>query len=151
MVQKPDKEEEEVTLGATAPPSHAEAVEAFDLYNAMAQKIGIPIARTLTPQRKRSILARLRDHGGLEAWKLALANIERSAFLRGNNDRGWTASFDFLIQPSRFTKVLEGGYGNGAAKISVRMSAGVAGDQDELQRNLERARIIDEENNAHRR
>lgn len=114
-IQNPEKkEEEEVELGANAPPSHAEALEAFELYNQTATKVGIPAARTLTPQRKKAIMARMREHGGLDAWKIALGNIERSAFLQGKNDRNWVATLDFLIQASSFTKVVEGTYGNGA-------------------------------------
>jgi hypothetical protein len=36
--------------------------------------------------------------------------LERSAFCRGENDRGWRADFDFLLQPKSFTKLLEGAY-----------------------------------------
>ena len=90
------------------------ALEAFELYNAMALRVGLPQARTLTPQRRKNAMARMREHGGIEAFKIALANIERSAFLQGQNDRGWVADFDFLVQASRFTKVVEGTYGNGA-------------------------------------
>lgn len=92
------------------------ALEAFGLYNDLAQKIGLPTARTLTPQRRKSLVARMREHGGLDAWRQALANVERSAFLRGESSGrpGWRADLDFLLQSSRFTKVVEGGYGNGA-------------------------------------
>jgi uncharacterized protein YdaU (DUF1376 family) len=110
--QKPERREEEVDLGTSVPASHSEALEAFQLYNDLAQKVGIPTATTLTPKRKRGILARLREHGGIEAWKAALTNIERSPFLCGKNDRGWTADLDFLLQAARFTKIVEGGYSN---------------------------------------
>ena len=52
----------------------------------------------------------------------ALANIERSSFLTGTNDRGWRASLDFLLQPASFAKVHDGGYGNGrhAAKLAAQ-------------------------------
>jgi hypothetical protein len=95
-------------------PSPKDALEAFELYNAMAERVGLPQARTLTPQRRKNLIARMREHGGLEAWKTALGNVEKSAFLQGRNDRGWRADFDFLLQAARFTKVVEGTYGNGA-------------------------------------
>lgn len=91
-----------------------QALEAFRAYNELAQRIGLPIAKNLSPQRRTKLCARLRGHGGLEAWHQALANVERSAFLRGNNPRGWCADFDFLLSPTKFDKVLDGSYGNGA-------------------------------------
>lgn len=108
------KEREEEEASDEASPTPLDALEAFGLYNAMAERTGLPQARTLTPQRRKHLVARMREHGGIEAWKTALANVERSAFLQGQNERGWRADFDFLVQAARFTKVVEGTYGNGA-------------------------------------
>jgi hypothetical protein len=93
-------------------PGAAQALEAFEAYNATALECGLPQAAKLTPDRQRKIIARLKDYG-LDGWKQALANIEKSSFLTGTNDRGWRASLDFLVQPASFAKVHDGGYGNG--------------------------------------
>lgn len=99
-----------------------DALKAFHAYNELAQRIGLPLARTLTPARRKSLTARLREHGGMPAWNQALANVERSAFLRGKNDRGWRLDFDFLIAASKFTRVHDGTYGNGAHAMSHETS-----------------------------
>lgn len=88
------------------------ALEAFQSWNATALRCGLPQASRLTPDRVRMIGARLKDYG-LDGWTQALANIERSSFLTGTNDRGWKASLDFLCQAKSFGKVHDGGYGNG--------------------------------------
>lgn len=113
------EEEGSVILAANAAPpqsgnEHVNALDAFHRFNALAQRIGLPVARTLTPQRRKLLMARLREHGGIAAWDIALANVEQSAFLQGRNDRGWKCDLDFLIQASRFAKVVDGTYGNGA-------------------------------------
>lgn len=95
-------------------PSPAEVEEAFSLYNEMAARCGLSQASVLNDERKDRIGDRMREHGGMAAWKQALANIERSAHLQGRNKDAWKADLDFLIRPSRFTKVWEGGWGNGA-------------------------------------
>ncbi len=41
----------------------------------------------------------------------AIWTIPRTPFCLGENDRGWKANFDFLLQPTSFTKLLEGTYG----------------------------------------
>ena len=98
---------------AVATPPPIEALKAFQSYNDLAQRIGIPMARTLTPSRRKILCARLREHG-IESWQVALANIEKSAFLRGNNNRGWRADFDFVIRSASYAKLVDGVYGNGA-------------------------------------
>jgi hypothetical protein len=130
--------------GADAP-SARDAQTAFELWNELALRVGLSQARTLTPQRRKSLIARLREHGGLDAWRIALANVERSAFLQGSNDRGWRADIDFLLQASRFAKVVDGGYGNGAhakskesslSKIDRMVDAALGNLASDLQRRL---------------
>ena len=40
----------------------------------------------------------------------AIRNIDESSFLKGQNKRGWTITFDWLIRPNNFIKVLENNY-----------------------------------------
>jgi len=82
---------------------------AFEHYNIAAKELGLPVAQTLTADRRRKLRARLVEHG-LDNWDAALIEIEKSEFLRGGGNTGWRASLDFLLQPSSFNKVLEGGY-----------------------------------------
>ncbi len=92
----------------------AQAVRAFEMWNELALRTGLPQARTLSKQRKASLIARLKDFGGLPVWEQALAAVERSAFLRGETGRrDWRADLDFLLQPTSFLRVIEGRYGNG--------------------------------------
>jgi hypothetical protein len=68
----------------------------------------IPVAK-MTALREKQLKARLKDCS-LDEWQRAMDALERSAFCRGENDRGWIADFDFLLQPKSFTKLLEGAY-----------------------------------------
>lgn len=70
---------------------------------------GFPPVRKMTAQRTRQLDARLRD-STFDEWQQVMSALERSAFCRGENDRGWRADFDFLLQPKSFTKLLEGTY-----------------------------------------
>jgi hypothetical protein len=105
----PESENDEPSPGV-------EVLEAFTRWNSFALRRGLPQAAKLSKSRARSIRARLKEYGGLEGWDKALANIEKSAFLMGQekNSKGWHANLDFLIQAAKFTKVYEGSYGNGA-------------------------------------
>lgn len=67
----------------------------------------------MSDQRKSNVRARLREYGGdiakvYQAIDIAMA----SDFMNGKNGKGWVASFDWIMHPSNFPKVLEGNYTN---------------------------------------
>lgn len=90
-------------------PEELRVEHVMEAYNQLATRLGLPIAEKLTKTRRRQAEARIRENP-LENWHRALDAIERSAFLRGENDRGWRADFDFLLQPKSFAKLIEGAY-----------------------------------------
>ena len=63
----------------------------------------------ITEKRKSHINARYKEYG-LEAIFAVIKNCGLSSFMRGNNNRGWQATFDWVFLPNNFVKVLEGNY-----------------------------------------
>lgn len=92
------------------------AREAFALYNETAQRCGIPVARTFDKARAKALAMRVKEAGGMDGFRMALSNLEKSPFLCGKNDTGWRANLNFVCQPSSFLKLLEGSYGDGKLK-----------------------------------
>ena len=78
-----------------------------DLYNSIC--VSFPSLRTLSDSRRKAIKARLNTYS-LEDFRTVFENAEASSFLKGSNDRNWTATFDWLIKDSNMAKVLEGNY-----------------------------------------
>ena len=78
----------------------------------------LPEVRALSEERKRKCLARIhraRSQGRLEEYlsdfRKAVARAQNSAFLTGDGERGWKASFDWFVQnDTNLLKVLEGKY-----------------------------------------
>jgi uncharacterized protein YdaU (DUF1376 family) len=83
--------------------------EVLDAWEERMVPLGFPRIAKMTGDRERKLRARLKD-STLEEWLRAFSALERSAFCRGENDRGWRADFDFLLQPKSFTGLLEGKY-----------------------------------------
>jgi hypothetical protein len=89
-----------------------------DWFNSTTQGVFGDIRAPLGETRKTLIRARVREFGK-DAFQEVVKNAMQSAFLRGQNPRGFTASLDWLIKPSNFEKVLSGnfrnkdGYGHG--------------------------------------
>lgn len=80
-----------------------------EAWNATAEPLGLPIVRKMTPERRKKIKTFLRRHG-VDDITEGIAAIHRSPFLRGENDRGWRADFDWMLEPRNFTKLTEGVY-----------------------------------------
>lgn len=80
-----------------------------DSFNSIC--VSYPTVQKLSERRKSAIKARLQDFT-LEEIKKAFTNAEKSDFLKGKNDRGWRASFDWLMNENNLAKVLEGNYDN---------------------------------------
>lgn len=69
----------------------------------------IPSLRSLQGKRLTELNSRLREYGE-DALMEAVDNLVSSEMLNGRNARGWHATFDWFIQSSNFTKVLENNY-----------------------------------------
>lgn len=59
--------------------------------------------------RKKLILAREKEYG-LEKMGDVFRLVGESPFLNGENDKGWKANFDWIMNTNNFLKVLEGNY-----------------------------------------
>lgn len=83
--------------------------EVVDLYNSIC--VSYPKVQKISERRKTAIKARLKDYT-IDEFKKAFTNAENSDFLRGKNNRGWRADFDWLMNENNLAKTLEGNYDN---------------------------------------
>lgn len=77
--------------------------------------VSYPKVRSLSDARKKAINARLKTYS-MEDFKTVFENAEESSFLKGKNDRNWSANFDWLIADKNMAKVLEGNYADRGRK-----------------------------------
>lgn len=88
--------------------------------------ISFPKIRSISGARQKAIKARLNTYS-LEDFKAVFENAEASSFLKGKNDRNWTATFDWLIKDSNMAKVLEGNYADKGRKEKLPSWYGCSG------------------------
>lgn len=116
-----------------------QALEAFHAYNDVALRAAIPQASKMTPGRERKIIARLKEFG-MDGWYRAIANIEKSEFLRGLGGIGkWRADLDFVVQEKSFAKLHDGAYSNtdaAAVKPSPAPRARIKTEDEIYQENI---------------
>lgn len=83
--------------------------QALEAYNSLASRIGLSTVRVVTKTRAVHLRARLKEQG-LEGFQAMLAKVEASPFLRGENNRTWRPTLDWLLVPNNFAKCIEGVY-----------------------------------------
>ena len=88
-----------------------------DEYNSICKSF--PKLTALSDARKKAIKARLKIYS-LDDFKLMFQKAEASDFLKGNNNRNWSATFDWMIKDTNMVKILDGNYDNkGATHQSI--------------------------------
>lgn len=71
---------------------------------------GLPVKKvTASSTRGKMLLARINEYG-LDDVLNAVNEYKLSAFLRGQNGKGFVADFEWFVKPNNFPKVLEGKY-----------------------------------------
>lgn len=78
------------------------------LYNSICKSF--PKCTKMSEARKKAIKARFVGGYTLEDFKQLFKKAEASSFLKGQNNRNWTATFDWLIKDGNMAKVLDGNY-----------------------------------------
>lgn len=86
-----------------------------DMYNATC--VSFPRLTRLSEKRKRAIKARLRKYS-IDDIKKVFELAEESDFLKGENGRNWSATFDWMMNDANMAKILDGNYKNKDAKQS---------------------------------
>lgn len=88
-----------------------------DAYNTTCPSL--PAIKSLSDARKKAIKARMNQYSVEEICE-AFEKAEASDFLKGKNDRNWTANFDWIMKDANLAKILDGNYDN---KTSMTSSA----------------------------
>lgn len=118
-----EKEKEETAAELPAPSRPPVPYEAIkDFYNQVC--VSFPRCTAMSESRKKAIKARFTSGYTLEDFKKVFVKAEGSSFLKGKNDRNWTASFDWLIKDGNMAKVLDGNYDDHDAGPGPRPTGG---------------------------
>lgn len=100
------EEVEEIDINRKGKNSYHDIVT---LYNQIC--VSFPRVTKISEKRKKAINARLKTYK-IEEIIRCFELAEQSDFLKGSNNRNWTADFDWLMCDSNIAKVLDGKYQN---------------------------------------
>lgn len=87
--------------------------EIISFFNQQMKGKGIQQVAIITSERRQAF-ERLMSQTGVnkDTLKQAIRNAAESDFLNGKGPKGWVASFDWMMMPQNFQKVLENNYRN---------------------------------------
>ena len=69
-----------------------------------------PTIKSIDGSRRKAVAARWRVNPSLDTFRELFITAEESSFLKGDNDRNWSADFDWMMKQGNFTKILERRY-----------------------------------------
>lgn len=96
-----------------------------ELYNSVCGSY--PRLVKMSEAGKKAVRARLRAGYTVDDFRRLFEMAEASSFLKGKNNRNWTATFDWLIADANMAKVLDGNYSD---RKSVSYSAAKNVEED---------------------
>lgn len=103
---------ENCSVDGGKPPAAAAPVpysQIRDLYHEICGSY--PKLRSISENRKKAIAARWKEYDrDIETFRKLFELAEASPFLKGKNQRNWSADFDWLMNSANMAKVLEGKY-----------------------------------------
>ena len=88
-----------------------------DMYNATC--VSFPRLTRLSEKRKRAIKARLRKYS-IDDIQRVFEIAEESDFQKGENNRNWSADFDWMMNDTNMAKILDGKYANRKSTASSK-------------------------------
>lgn len=87
-----------------------------DMYNEICTSY--PKIKSLSDARKKAIKARLKTYT-VDDFRIMFEKCEHSGFLKGSNNRNWSATFDWMIKDTNMAKILDGNYDDKKGGSSV--------------------------------
>ena len=90
-------------------------VDIWNQYCGGLPKVRLPVSDS----RKRKERARLKECSNRLVWIEVVIRLGSSYFCTGHNERGWLATYDFLLKPETRERTLEGKYDGGMVEANL--------------------------------
>lgn len=128
VVSEEDKEEDkEEDIDIYRDSKEGSCASIVSMFNTIC--VSYPSVRALTDARRRAIKARLNTYT-VDEFRSLFTMAEESSFLKGKNERDWSATFDWLISDKNMAKVLEGNYADRQASSGQKEEPTEKKDED---------------------
>lgn len=90
------------------PLTESEIEQIFQLFSSICKSYEPPIQTNIIVNRIKKLLQRY----SIEQFAKVFENAESSTYLKGINEFGWKADFEWILKDDKFEKILTGAYGD---------------------------------------
>lgn len=113
--------------------------EIISFFNQQMKGKGIQQVAIITSERRKAFEHLMSQTGvNMDTLKQAIRNAAESDFLNGKGPKGWVASFDWMMMPQNFQKVLENNYRN--KPVTQQVQYGTTDGYQDPRRGVEASR-----------
>jgi hypothetical protein len=109
----------ETCVLADTSPSQNHRIEPEEVTAYWNAKARLPKIKDFNDSRKRKLSIRAKEPEFYDNWKRLIDILDGSDFHTGKNDRGWKATIDFLVDNTRYLKLLESPPKNKVSKTDL--------------------------------
>ena len=128
--------DESLVCGTSQPhDEHIDYSELVKFFNEETKGVFGTVRTPLSDSRKGMINARIKSYGK-KTFADMIHRAYQSDFLKGQNKKGWTASFDWLIKPTNFEKVISGNYDNNNSRNYPAIPNGAKSREEQTDREI---------------
>ena len=128
--------DESLVCGTSQPHAgHIDYSELVKFFNEETKGVFGTVRTPLSDSRKGMINARIKSYGK-KTFADMIHRAYQSDFLKGQNKKGWTASFDWLIKPTNFEKVISGNYDNKNSRNYPAIPNGAKSREEQTDREI---------------
>ena len=128
--------DESLVCGTSQPHAkHIDYSELVKFFNEETKGVFGTVRTPLSDSRKGMINARIKSYGK-KTFADMIHRAYQSDFLKGQNKKGWTASFDWLIKPTNFEKVISGNYDNNNSRNYPAIPNGAKSREEQTDREI---------------
>jgi hypothetical protein len=104
--KREEKKRECMSTASTAPHQMHELAVLWNIHVTNLSKV------KLTSELRNKKISLVWKNHSVDEWIIILSKLNESNFCCGKNDRGWVATFDWLIKPDTSFRIFEGKYDN---------------------------------------
>ncbi len=120
ILEEKSRSKDDTHTSKTAPQARVPYEDIAFEYNQICRSLpNVQEPKSWNTTRKRAVQARWKENDNIGYFVQLFTRVEASDFLSGRTEKGFRASFDWILKPANMQKIVEGNYDNRGGQRNV--------------------------------